>query len=181
MGCDFDIQIQVLYGGKWVTIISLYDRTSTGGYPLTDAMWSVLKHKGLHGTYGLDSPECGNLPVLWQSESPIQTKSHHVVVKNSGDANAVGDKEEDFSEDSDNEDHVNPDQKKAFYSQEEFRNFTRYCGPSFMNRMTLQRSNEHKEYLKQIPMWMDLARFAYPVKKNSMIGTENICMLFLVC
>ena len=49
MGCDFEIQIQVLYGSTWVTIIELETKTRCGGWPLTAA---VPKVKGDHRAGG---------------------------------------------------------------------------------------------------------------------------------
>ena len=52
MGCDFDIQIQVMYGSTWVPIIYFEWTTRGGGIPLCDAVVRAKKLNGVDGNHG---------------------------------------------------------------------------------------------------------------------------------
>ena len=52
MGCDFHIQVQVLYGSTWVTIIEFETKSRCGGWPLTAAIHKVKGDHGVDGNHG---------------------------------------------------------------------------------------------------------------------------------
>ena len=52
MGCEHEIQIQVLYGSTWVTIISFDITSRGGGFPLCGAVHRVKRVHGVDGNHG---------------------------------------------------------------------------------------------------------------------------------
>ena len=56
MGCYFEIYIQALFGGCWVSIVNFGTKTSCGGFPLCAAARSYCKIANLKGEYGLEYP-----------------------------------------------------------------------------------------------------------------------------
>jgi hypothetical protein len=54
MGCDFEIQIQVLFRNKWIPVIFLGTKTKCGGFPLGHATRTVYKKKEIKENYRFD-------------------------------------------------------------------------------------------------------------------------------
>ena len=59
MGCDFEIEIHVLYGSVWVPILFFGTKTRCGGWPLCKAVFEVKKvHNNVDGNYGRHQGIC---------------------------------------------------------------------------------------------------------------------------
>ena len=58
MGCDFEIQIEVLYGSVWVPIVLFETKTRCGGHPLCTAVYKLKESRGVTGNYGREQETC---------------------------------------------------------------------------------------------------------------------------
>ena len=54
MGCDFEVEIQVLYGSTWIPIVFFQTSTMCSGFPLCKAVFWVQKDQGVDGNHGRD-------------------------------------------------------------------------------------------------------------------------------
>lgn len=179
MGCGFELAIEALFDGKWVVIVRMYDGTCTGGYPLADAIWSlVLKHQ-IRGEYGLKFPYDRHPPVLWREQKTAVKKTSKTEGtakdanegggadnSNPNDQNGTQDDEED-DEASDEEETKEARWLSAYYSREHVALIGRYCGPTLSKMDPTSRTYEQRDYFRAMPQWMDLARYAYPYEKKS--------------
>jgi hypothetical protein len=178
MGCWFDLAIEALFDGKWVVIVKMGDGTSSGGYPLTDAMWSLLKFHGIRGAYGIEFPYEHNPPVLWRDTTVVESES--TVAEKDKAADPETDHDSDSSQNqgggSDNDDseedrsprpRVSSDPwEVAYYSSEHVSLLAERCGPTLSRVNRSARTYQQKEYLGLMPAWMDLARYAYPYEEK---------------
>ncbi len=56
MGCEFEINVQVLYGNCWVNILCFGTKTTCYGFPLSEAVGRFAKPTGLKCMYGAEHP-----------------------------------------------------------------------------------------------------------------------------
>jgi hypothetical protein len=179
MGCWFDLAIEALFDGKWVVIVKMGDGTSSGGYPLTDAMWSLLKFHGIRGAYGIEFPYEHNPPVLWRDTTVVASKSSVAGKDEEADPETGDDSDSSQNQGggSDNDDseearsprpRVSSDPwEVAYYSSEHVSLLAERCGPTVSRVNRSARTYQQKEYLGLMPAWMDLARYAYPYEEFS--------------
>jgi hypothetical protein len=155
MVCDFEFVIQALHDLKWVSIAKLAIGTPCGGYPLTDAMWMLLKSRGVRGTYGMEFPVCddGAYVVLWKDGEKDKKRGAHSSkgkrgkCKNAAVENAK--REAQF----------------VYYSADQMGRLVGYCGFTF-NPRAMQQTREHAEALAPIPGWLSLARSSLPIAEE---------------
>jgi hypothetical protein len=175
MGCWFDLAIEALFDGKWVVIVKMGDGTSSGGYPLTDAMWSLLKFHGIRGAYGIEFPYEHNPPVLWRDTTVVVNKSAAAEKDEEDDSDSCqnqgdGSDNDDSEEDRGPRSRVSSDPwEVAYYSGEQVSLLSERCGPTLSRVNRSARTYQQKEYLGLMPAWMDLARYAYPYEEKEPI------------
>jgi hypothetical protein len=167
MGCGFDLAIEALFDGRWVAVVKMFDKTCTGGYPLADAMWSLLKYEGIRGTYGIEYPD-GYIPsVLWREKSTTPNDGISAAAKDSADSSVHNQNEVQAGQEGNVEqnDSDEDDQwETAYYSCDHVRLLANYCGPTLSKTDLMSRTFAQKDYLRQLPAWMQLARYAYPYR-----------------
>ena len=58
MGCDYEIEIHVLYGSVWVPILFFGTKTGCGGWPLCKAVFKAKEVHNVDGNYGRHQAIC---------------------------------------------------------------------------------------------------------------------------
>ena len=166
MGCDFDLTIQVLHGTHWVSILTLWMKTPTGGYPLTDAMWQLVQKDGVRGTYGTNYPihEATDLSAIISCIKPeLSPKKESDTAELKPEEPIRENDDKDSEEDEKSEDEYKPNY--LYYSAEQFAKLIRYTGPT-ISMHDMSQDNLHKNGLAKIPKWFEMSKSALPINET---------------
>eukprot|EP01031_Cornospumella_fuschlensis_P041183 gene41183-50255_t len=191
MGCNFDIQIQALYGAIWVTIARFGTKTRCGGLPLCPPMRELARSRGIMGDYGLQYPcvpsnfdgaafimQGNNLP---SEEKPSTTAENATVA---GKATEEGDEEketertnEDDKEEKENTEGKETESTNKVYEEDEDAYNDRcerynlyYSKEQFQSFVECiqpihgeWKPSLYQDLMAPVPMWCEMARTALPL------------------
>lgn len=183
MGCDWELKIQVFHRDRWVTIVWVGTKTSTGGGHLMLSAQEIYR-QGIKGKYRSTDPILNEKevdPIAFIIAAPFDKKEKAAAAAGGGEA-AAGDKkaadqQEEAGDQEEKEDytitaHVTEESGDAsymFYSKEQFRSFVRSCKQNLPARCP---PDFYSTLLTPMLDWCDMALSAAPYHKEIWIEPE---------
>jgi hypothetical protein len=189
MGCDFELQIQVFIGGKWVPVVFFGTKTGCGGFPLGNATRTLYKKKLFKGDYRRNDPVSfeykKSLLQMGLCETEKAEEGGPKEIKNDVLEDIVNEnqKEKIQEEKAAEEDYeaLSEDEEEAEYYARKYRSFLFYSIEQFQELILcieplpnceVNYSRLYIDTMKPVPKWMEMAKSIWPMETEIWMGSD---------
>jgi hypothetical protein len=178
MGCDFEINIQVRYGSKWIKVLYFGTKTRCGGFPLCAATKKLYKRNSIKGDYHRydDVSKNSNINEIF---SMLGDKNNRNKVKDESigkmkasevqeDENTeIVDEDDAEIEEMEEEEEIRGKEVYLYYSVEQFRLLISHI------ENDMEAGDMYKQMMVPIPHWMTAALTAAPICEEFWMESDS--------
>jgi hypothetical protein len=185
MGCNFELQIQVFFGGKWVPVVFFGTTTRCGGFPLGKATRTLYKTKLFKGDYHRNDPVSFEYKEslvqlgLCEEKKPEEVSSEEIH-DDASETQKENIQEEKVVEDGDEV--LSEEEDEAEYYAQKYRNFLFYSIEQFQELILcieplpnceFNYSKLYIDTMNPVPKWMEMAKSIWPMEKEIWMSSET--------